>query len=96
MVENLNSCLCNYFFLRRSLGDNYLSLLQFLLNHRQFLRSLEPKRVSKSPTQLLTGEAYLYWLELLGSERSQRAWKLMKLGDLGHLNDGLFCAGSIT
>ena len=29
MVENLNSRLRNYFFLRRSLGDDYLSLLQF-------------------------------------------------------------------
>ena len=33
MVENLNSRLRNYFFLRRSLGDSYLSLLQFFCNH---------------------------------------------------------------
>ena len=31
MVENLNSRLRNYFFLRRSLGEDYLSLLQFFL-----------------------------------------------------------------
>jgi hypothetical protein len=73
MVENLNSRLRNYFFLRRSLGDDYLSLLQFFLNHRQFMRSLKPERVGKSPRELLTGEAHSHWLELLGFERFQRA-----------------------
>jgi len=55
MVENLNSRLRNYFFLRRSLGDAYLSTLQFFLNHRCFIRSDVPERVGKSPKQLLTG-----------------------------------------
>ena len=73
MVENLNSRLRNYFFLRRSLGDDYLNLLKFFLNHRCFIRSLKPERVGKSPKQLLTGEAHLHWLELLGFERFQRA-----------------------
>ncbi|MEL7143758.1 MAG: hypothetical protein AAGL08_16245, partial [Cyanobacteria bacterium J06573_11] len=73
MVENLNSRLRNYFFLRRSLGDDYLNLLQFFLNHRQFMRSLKPERVGKSPKQLLTGEAHPHWLELLGFKRFQRA-----------------------
>ena len=73
MVENLNSRLRNYFFLRRSLGDNYLSTLQFFLNHRCFLRSEVPERVGKSPKQLLTGEAHPHWLELLGFKRFQRA-----------------------
>ena len=73
MVENLNSRLRNYFFLRRSLGDDYLSLLQFFLNSRCFMRSLKPERVGKSPTQLLTGKAHPHWLELLGFKRFQRA-----------------------
>ena len=73
MVENLNSRLRNYFFLRRSLGDDYLSLLQFFLNHRCFMRSLKPERVDKSPKQLLTGEAHPHWLELLGFKRFKRA-----------------------
>ena len=73
MVENLNSRLRNYFFLRRSLGDDYLNLLQFFLNHRCFMRSLKPERAGKSPQQLLTGEAHLHWLELLGFKRFQRA-----------------------
>ena len=73
MVENLNSRLRNYFFLRRNLGDSYISTLQFFLNHRCFLRSEVPERVGKSPTQLLTGKAYPHWLELLGFRRFQRA-----------------------
>ena len=73
MVENLNSRLRNYFFLRRSLGDNYLNLLQFFLNHRQFMRSLKPERVGKSPKALLTGKRHPHWLELLGFKRFQRA-----------------------
>ncbi|MEM9002706.1 MAG: hypothetical protein AAGE59_04165 [Cyanobacteria bacterium P01_F01_bin.86] len=73
MVETLNSRLRNYFFLRRSLSDNYLNLLQFFLNHRCFLRAQVPEWVGKSPKQLLTGEAPPHWMELLGFERFQRA-----------------------
>ncbi len=61
MVENLNSRLRNYFFLRQSLGDSYLSTLQVFLNHRCF------------PKQLLTSEAHPHWLELLGFKRFKRA-----------------------
>jgi hypothetical protein len=39
VVENLNSRLRSYFFLRRQLGPDYLALLQFFLNHRRLLRS---------------------------------------------------------
>ena len=39
VIENLNSRLRNYFFLRRRLGADYLALWQFFLNHRRFLRS---------------------------------------------------------
>jgi hypothetical protein len=66
LVENLNSRLRNYFFLRRHLGEGYLALLQFFLNHRRYLRSEHPQRVGKSPTELLTGEPHRHWLELLG------------------------------
>jgi hypothetical protein len=65
-VENLNSRLRNYFFLRRHLGPDYLHLLQFFLNHRRFLRSEHPGRVDKSPAELLTGQGHAHWLELLG------------------------------
>ena len=66
VVENLNSRLRDYFFLRRQVGPPYLSLLQFYLNHRRFLRSARPERVGHSPRELLTGQAHPHWLELLG------------------------------
>lgn len=72
LVENLNSRLRNYFFLRRHLGNDYLSLLQFFLNHRRFERSQRPERVDKSPAELLTGQSHPHWLELLGYQRFSR------------------------
>lgn len=66
IIENLNSRLRNYFFLRRHLGADYLALLQFFLNHRRFLRSERPERVGKSPAELLSGQDQPHWLELLG------------------------------
>lgn len=72
IVENLNSRLRNYFFLRRHIGNGYLDLLRFLLNHRRFLRSDRPERVGKSPAELLSGEDHAHWLELLGFQRFRR------------------------
>jgi hypothetical protein len=72
VIENLNSRLRNYFFLRRHLGPDYLALLQFFLNHRRFLRSRRPERVEKSPAELLTGQMHPHWLEMLGYTRFSR------------------------
>ena len=72
LVENLNSRLRSYFFLRRHLGNDYLSLLQFFLNHRRFLRSEHPERVNKSPAELLTDRSHPHWVELLGYTRFSR------------------------
>jgi hypothetical protein len=69
IVENLNSRLRNYFFLRRHIGNDYLDLLRFFLNHRHFQRSDRPERIGKSPVELLNGQAHPHWLELLGFER---------------------------
>jgi hypothetical protein len=69
VIENLNSRLRNYFFLRRQLGTDYLVLLQFFLNHRRFVRSQHPERVGKSPAELLTGQKHPHWLEMLGYQR---------------------------
>jgi hypothetical protein len=66
VIENLNSRLRSYFFLRRHMGGDSLALLQFFLNHRRFVRSEHPERVGKSPVELLTGQAQPHWLELLG------------------------------
>jgi hypothetical protein len=72
LVENLNSRLRNYFFLRRHLGPDYLALLQFFLNHRRFVRSERPERAGKSPAELLTGRSHAHWLEMLGHVRFSR------------------------
>jgi hypothetical protein len=72
LVENLNSRLRNYFFLRRDLGDGYLDLLRFFLNHRRFQRSRRAERAGRSPAELLTGQSRAHWLELLGLQRFQR------------------------
>jgi len=72
IIENLNSRLRNYFFLRRHIGDAYLDLLRFFLNHRRFLRSECPQRVGKSPAELLTGQPHRHWLEFLGHQRFHR------------------------
>jgi hypothetical protein len=72
LVENLNSRLRTYFFLRRQLGKDYLTLLQFFLNHRRYLRSEDPSRVDQSPAGVLTGRRHAHWLELLGYTRFSR------------------------
>jgi hypothetical protein len=66
VIENLNSRLRSYFFLRRHLGGDCLALLQFFLNHRRFVRSEHTERVGKSPAELLNGKSHRHWLELLG------------------------------
>jgi hypothetical protein len=72
LVENLNSRLRSYFFLRREIGHGYLDLLRFFLNHRRFLRSDRPERVGRSPAELLTGQTHAHWLEILGYTRFHR------------------------
>lgn len=69
LVENLNSRLRNYFFLRRHIGNDYLDLLRFFFNHHLYARSDRSERVGKSPAELLNGNAHPHWLELLGFER---------------------------
>ena len=66
IVENLNSRLRGYFFLRRHIGNGYLDLLQFFFNRHRFQRSRRPERAGKSPVELLTGVRQPHWLEVLG------------------------------
>jgi hypothetical protein len=73
LVENLNSRLRSYFFLRRQLGPDYLVLLQFFLNHRRLERSDRAERVGKTPAELLTSRSHPHWLEMLGYTRFVRA-----------------------
>jgi len=73
VIENFNSRLRDYFFLRRQLGPEYLELLRFFLNHRRFLRSEHPERQGRSPTEILTGRQHPHWLEMLGFELFKKA-----------------------
>lgn len=70
MVENINSRLRSYFFLRRQLGPGYLELLRFFLNHRRFPRSRRGRQ-GKSPAEILNDGPLPHWLEQLGFERFQ-------------------------
>ena len=65
LVENLNGRLRCYFFLRRQIGQPYLELLRFYLNHHCYLRSAHPERGGRSPAELLAGKKHLHWLEML-------------------------------
>ena len=58
IVENVNSRLRPYFFLRKQLNDNFLELLKFYLNHKPYERSARPERVGKSPAELLAGKKH--------------------------------------
>ena len=73
LVENLNSRLRNYFFLRRDIGPAYWELLRFSLNPHPYLRSAKPERCGKTPAQLLTGQDHPHGLEMLGFQRFRRA-----------------------
>jgi len=66
LVENLNSRLRPYFTLRRHLGNSYLDLLRFFLNHRRFMRSRRAERQGKSPRKLMTGHGHPHWLTPFG------------------------------
>lgn len=66
IVENLNSRLRNYFFLRKNFGQGSLDLLRFYFNHKRFMRSEHPEHVGKSPAELLSGKSGIHWLEMLG------------------------------
>lgn len=72
VIENINSRLRNYFFLRRQLGQGYLKLLQFYINHHRIARSERADREGKSPRELLTGQEHDHWLELLGYQRFKK------------------------
>lgn len=69
LVENFNSRLRCYFFLRRQLGPDYLELLRFYFNHRRYPRSRKEYRVGKSPAEILSGKTHPHWLEQLGFTR---------------------------
>jgi len=73
VVENLNSRLRSYFFLRRRVGsEDFLELLRFFLNHHVLRRSRRAERQGQSPAQVLSGQTHPHWLEMLGFQRFHR------------------------
>lgn len=71
MVENLNSRISPYLFMRKTSNQSFLDLLRFYLNHTQFLRSEREYRVNKTPAELLNGP-HKHWLKMLGYSRFKR------------------------
>lgn len=65
-IENYNSRLRNYFFLRKHVGMDYLVLLRFFLNHRKFLASENPSRKGRSAAEIMLNKEQAHWLEQLG------------------------------
>jgi hypothetical protein len=66
IVECINSLIRPYLFLKRAVPGNFLALLQFYFNTREYRRSRKKDRVGKSPVELLTGKKYGNPLEILG------------------------------
>lgn len=73
LIENFNSRLSGYFFLRKHIDNKFLALLQFYLNHKEFPRSEQTFRKGKSPVNVLTGEDHPHWLEMLDHALFKRA-----------------------
>jgi hypothetical protein len=71
-VENLNSRLRGYFFLRKQLGQGYLGLLRFYLNHRKSGPGARSGDTS-SAAERLSGQEHPHWLEMLGHQRFRKA-----------------------
>ena len=66
MVENFNSRLAPYLDERKSFKNERLSLIQFGLNHKPFMRSEHDYLVGKNPAQVMSGKDHPHWLEMLG------------------------------
>lgn len=73
MVENLNSRLSPYFFIRQEIGYGFLDLLRFYLNHSPLMRSEHEDRKKKTPAALFTKQEHKPWLEMLGYQMFKRA-----------------------
>lgn len=72
MVENLNSRISPYLFVKKNVEQSFLDLLHFYFNHTPLLRSERGYRVNKTPTELLNGP-HKHWLEILGYSKFKRA-----------------------
>ncbi len=72
MIENLNSRVRPYLFIKKNVEQSFLDLLRFYFNHTPLLRSERWRRVNKTPAELLNGQ-HQHWLEMLGYSKFNRA-----------------------
>lgn len=72
MVENFNSRLRPYLDERKFISQNILSLIQFYLNHKPFMRSKHDRLEGKTPAEAMTDKKMISWLEMLGFTRFKR------------------------
>lgn len=73
MAENLHSRISPYLLIRRQVGNGFLGLLRFFLNHEELERSAKSYREKKTPCQILTGKSHPHWIEMLGLQLFKRA-----------------------
>ena len=69
MIENFNSRLRPYLDERKMVTQKVLSLIQFYLNHKPFMRSQHERLRNKSPSEAMTGKQHKPWFEMLGFSR---------------------------
>jgi len=72
MVENFNSRLRPYLDERKEVTQKRLTLIQFYLNHKPFMRSHHFSLKNKTPAEAMTGETHENWLTLLGHTQFKR------------------------
>ena len=72
MIENLNSRVRPYLFIKKNVAQSFLDLLRFYFNHTPLLRSERGYRLNKTPAELLNGQ-HQHWLEMLGYSKFRRA-----------------------
>ena len=65
LVENLNSRLRPYMNIKKHVSSTYYSLIQLHLNTKKYRRSRIASRVGRSPVEILTGEQWPEFIELL-------------------------------
>lgn len=72
MIENFNSRLRPYLDEQKFMTQKTLSLIQFYLNHKPFMRSQHQRLIHKTPAQAMTGKDHPHWLEMLGFQLFNR------------------------
>ena len=65
MVENVNSRLRAYMDIKKHVSSNFYSLIQLYLNTKKYRRSRVDSRKGHSPVELLTGETWPDFIDLL-------------------------------